>query len=134
MDPSSASIRDLESPQKLESDKFVFTNSLDRSYDDSGKIIKSVSFDISRYGQFEETLTFHELVTEAVAIREAEKYLSKPITEKYYNNIREDLLDNLAWAEVKKLYHCRGDCLGDNKFLETVEVTTTGDLLLRCGS
>jgi hypothetical protein len=113
---------------------FKYTNSLDRAYNDAVPNVRSVTFDISRYGAFTHTLTFAEAVSEAHAIRAVEAYLSGPLTEEYYNKIREDTFDELLWGEAKEAFPCRGDTLTDAHYLEGAAVDDKGALTLVVGS
>jgi hypothetical protein len=113
---------------------FRYINSLYREYSTEPLNITSVEFDISRYGEFTESIIFDSPVSEKKAIEIVEAYLSEPLTEEYFNKIKSDMFhDDLPWEDAKQTYHCRGDCLTDARFLEDVDVTD-GVLTLLIGS
>ena len=119
-------------PLEPEPGKFVFNNCIEKE-DYTSKCLE-VTFSISRYGKHCKTLKFEEPVSIDRAIIEVEQYLSQPLEERYFDKIRDDLFrKNETWAEGKKRYVCRGDCLGDSKFLESAELNCT-KLTLYCGS
>lgn len=100
-----------------------------------GAICKGVTFAISRYRQHSHTITFDELCSVNDAIMVAEEYLSYPLTEDYYNKIKDDLFMNKwTWEQAQKEYKNRGECLSGCKFLESVELDDNGILSLFCGS
>lgn len=124
---------------------FQYTNCIYREgehtffprYDTVKKCVRSVTFDLSRYGEVSQNIRFVEkLVTEDYAIATAEAFLSKPLTEDYYNLVKEDLFDDaLPFEEAVKIYNCRAACLTDATFLEIADFNDeTGRLTLRCGS
>ena len=81
--------------------------------------ISSVVFDISRGGKYTHTIYFEKALAETHAIAAAEKFLSQPLTEDYYNAIKDDLLnDDMPWEEAQFEYEHRGACLKDCYFLE----------------
>ena len=119
-DLMAANFRGLEAPDEPEEGKFVYTNCLDRPYNDDEQKVKSVSFKISRYGKFTKTIKFSPKATEKEAIMAVEIFLSKPLTKQYYEKIKNDTFHEHEWKEAKKYFNCRGDCLTDAKFLEVV--------------
>lgn len=117
-----AAIRGLpKSAVEQPKDGFQYANYLDREYSTTSCNVNLVKFEISRYGKFEESLTFDSPVSEKTAIEAVEAYLSEPLTKLYFENIKEDMFHNdLPWEEAKEYYQCRGDCLTDARFLERV--------------
>lgn len=100
----------------------------------TAKNITSVVFDISRYGRHTQTLLFKEPVNQQDAITRAEKFLSQDLTDAYYNQVKDDLVDEpMSWNEAKVHYHNAGACLGDCRFLEIAEFNN-GTLTLGCDS
>lgn len=116
-----------------EKNKFKYVNCLHREYLTNPKNIKSVVFDISRYGAYNHMLEFENLICEKEAIEKVEEYLSKPLRKKYYNKIVNDLFHEMPWKEAKKHFEVRGDCLTDCKFLERTKVIN-GQLEFSIGS
>ena len=114
--------------------RFVYTNILDCEYDDAKHDIQSVLFNTSRYGKHHHVITFDELVTEKVAIEAVEAYLSEPLTEEYYNKIKEDTFHQIPWEEAKKEFRCRGATLTNSRFIEDTEVDEDGQLSFFVGS
>jgi hypothetical protein len=63
--------------------------------------VTSVTFPISRYGQYWHTIEFEgEPVTEQAAITAAEEYLCKPLTKSYFNTVKDDLGFDLEYNEL----------------------------------
>lgn len=113
---------------------FRYTNSLGRKYENSASNVSSVTFSISRYGVHAHTINLWPMVTEAVAIAAAERYLSESLTEDHFAQIRDDLFGgDMSWTEAAALYRCKGDCLSSARFLEVVELSD-GAMALHCGS
>lgn len=119
---------------ECDKNKFKYINSLDRKYLTDRYNIHSVKFNISRYGKYKHTIKFENLVCEQYAIEKVEEYLSKPVTEKYYNKIVNDLFHEKPWETAKKWFTCRGDCLTDAKFLEETYIDVNGRLTFFIGS
>lgn len=113
--------------------KFKYINCLDRKYLTNPRNINSVRFNISRYGAYNHTIEFPNLVCEKEAIEKVEKFLSEPLTEEYYNKIVDDLFHEMPWEEAKKHFTVRGNCLTDRKFLEDTQVIN-GQLMFFIGS
>lgn len=113
--------------------KFVYTNSLDREYDDSHAAVRNVTFNISRYGEHEHSITFDPPVTEKEAIIQVEAYLSEPLAEGYYAVIQDDMFHGFTWDEAKEEFACRGDALTDARFLERTPITD-GAMRIETGS
>jgi len=101
---------------------FRYANYLDRPYIDDVKNIDTVVFNISRFGKYKHELVFSNKVSEKEAIETVERYLSKPLREIYYNNIKDDLFHNAQWDEAKTFFVSRGDCLTDSVFLEETTI------------
>lgn len=96
--------------------------------------VTTVVFDISRYGKYTHYLLFKEPVNQQQAISKVEDFLSEPLTEEYYNQIKEDLFDDpMPFDEAKDNYENRGACLTDARFLEIANFDR-GTLTLLCGS
>jgi hypothetical protein len=94
-----------------------------------------VKFNISRYGKHQHVLEFETPVTMAKAVQEVEKYLSVPLTEEYYNTVKDDLFANLqGWDDVHDSSECRGDLLSSCTYLEAVEINDEGTMEIFCGS
>lgn len=130
-----ATIHGLDAPDEPEEGKFVYINCLNRPYDNKKHQIKSITFDIDRYSEFQHTIEYQFPVTEENAIRDAEKFLSQPLTPEYYKKIQDDTFHESDWDEVKQWMICRGDCLSDKKFLEGSDLDEeTYNLTIWCGS
>lgn len=104
------------------SNLFKYTNCLDEKTVPKGKIVTKVQFDISRFCKYQHSITFNEPVSVHTAIESVEKYLSEPLTEEYYESIKDDTFHNADWEDAKMIFHCRGAVLTDAVFLETVNV------------
>lgn len=81
------------------------------------KNVKSVTFGVSRYGKYICTLSFDDFLTEAEAVKKVEEYLSNPLTESYYNDVKDDLFFD-SYDNYKSGDACYGTLLGDARFLE----------------
>lgn len=119
--------------------KFMYNNCLQRHYNSTRKNVKQVTFAISRYYDVEHTIAFPKPTTEAQAIQAVELYLSQPITEDYFNQIKDNTVlgddKNKSWAEIQKkyAYQTRGDALGCAIELEGTKIKD-GHLTFTCGS
>ena len=103
---------------------------------DPHKNVASVTFNISRYGKYKFTMRFDELLTEKGAVKVVEQWLSKPVSQDYYEMVKDNL-----WNDQLEDYGenpCRGNLLTDCKFLEgliqTSFVPNRRDILIRCDS
>ena len=85
--------------------------------------VTSVTFPISRYGQYEHTIAFADPVTELEAVEAAETYLSAAITKAYYNKISDDLCyDKVDFEGLAAIGMTnRGELLTSLTILERVE-------------
>lgn len=95
--------------------------------------IVEVVFDISRYGRHVHTLRTSPRMTVKEAIKHVEDYLNVPMTDEYFESIKDDLFPGTTLESLK----VRGHALGDCRFLETIEtVKVEGGkrLILGCGS
>ena len=104
--------------------KFKYENCLGREYDTKKRSITSVVFDVSRYGEYTYRIKFSRPVSEKRAIRKVESYLSKPLTEIYFNTVKDDLFFGpKTWNDaVNRKYLYRGQCLAGAIHLENVEI------------
>lgn len=107
--------------------------SYDKTFDDFEnqpnfkiKCVKSVTFNISRYGEFTKTIAFKEKQTQKDAIEQVEKYLSEPITESYLKKFNTALFN-------EENFKIKGELLGECKFLEDLE-QKGNHLTIICGS
>jgi hypothetical protein len=94
-----------------ETPTFQYENKLDREYETSKCVVKSVEFPLGLYAKCTTRLDFENFVTEKEAIKSVEHYLSQPLTKRYYDLIRHDLFSADGW-EVNQ-WDCayRGDVL-----------------------
>lgn len=114
--------------------KFNYVLEIDeKEYNDKKKNVESVAFDISRYGALYHVINFKKPVTVKKAIKEAEKFLSKPLTKYWFDKImKAEPKWKLSW-DVYKDDSCRGDLLGGKTFLEEANMNR-GRLFLECGT
>ncbi len=100
------------------------------------KYIKKVSFPISRYGDDFASLEFDKPVNEKQAIEAAEDYLSEPITEEYYESIRDNLsVKDLDFEQLEEEdFTTRGDLLVGLIFLESIDEEMPGEVVFSLGS
>lgn len=141
-DMIAAAIRGLSGPTEPKEGKFVYTNSLYddedqiREYENTLKTVKSVTFAISRYDKYEMTIRFdyQNPKTEKETIEYVEAFLSQPLTEEWFNMVRDDTFHQYSWEEAKEYFKCRGDVLGDAKFLEDTYLSADGNMTFSIGS
>lgn len=96
--------------------------------------IDYIIFPISRYDKYQKVLYVDDR-TEAGAVRTAQKYLSEKITREYYDEVKDDLSFKLPFENLTSQgFECRGDLLGDLKFIEEFQEIGAGYVLLRLGS
>jgi len=93
------------------------------------KSVSSIIFDISRYGKHTHRIDFPQPVAFIDAILEVERFLSAPLDDAYWNQVKDDLFHN-----DRRYYEIRGDCLGDRRFLESVREIEPGVVTFFCGS
>lgn len=103
---------------------FQYIESMDRPFRNDAYITR-ITFPISRYQRYTMEKRFSSPVTEKVAIAAVEKYLSEPLDEGYYDQIKLDLwFKPMPFDEVLKEFDCkdmaRGDIMTDLKFLEDI--------------
>lgn len=106
--------------------KFSYYNETDNEFNNITNNVRAIIFDISRYGKYNHTITYDQPVTTSKAIRDAEEYLSQPLTDKEYQRLKDDLF-------VTSRPHSRGGCLGDCKIIEYLSIYD-GILTLSVGS
>ena len=125
---SFASVAQKMSPARKISFKYI-----ERGFriDESRVLLKSITFDISRYGKFSVTLMFSKPKPACQVIRMVEAYLSQPVTEEDFEDIGRDTFHE-QWMPT--LYRIRGDFLGDAKFLEILRVSEDGHGAILTGS
>jgi hypothetical protein len=128
----------------------IFNYSYLTEIDDKNKYVKKITFDIFRcFCRKKHTIEFENEKTERDAILEAEKWLSKNITEEYFNKY----INYCDIEEQKKHYinygvYCncsrenydeyknfnKGQLLGGGTFLDTIEKFSYNHIYLVCGS
>jgi hypothetical protein len=119
-------VEDSEEEKEEENEEWEYYNSLGRPYNNK-KNVNSIQFCISRYGKFFKGLKFTSLVSEKIAIRKVEEYLSKKATKEYYDKIACDCM--YSFKENKP----RGYYLGDCRYIERVTIKD-GRMTFECGS
>lgn len=125
---------------------FKYKNSLERPFltQLSERSVRRIAFDASRYGDVTALLQPPHPLTEAAAVREAERHLSEPLTESDLKLLVEnecELLDSeRPYTLEGQFAHeggtpCRGYMVGAALYLESLEFDeSTGTLTLQCGS
>lgn len=116
--------------------EFTYYKSDDLYIDSRTKNISRIYFDISRYGKYNYYIDFDHKVSELEAIKTVENFLSGKITKEYYDQIKDDLLnDDLTFEELESHgYECRGDLLSSCTFLEDIQHLEDGVISISCGS
>ncbi len=99
--------------------------------------VKSITFDISRYGKYKHKINFNNAINTKDAIKYVEQFLSKKCTIEFFNKVKDDLYDDSDdyFEEIKY----RGDLLSDCMNLEVIDVikeykNKECDILIECGS
>lgn len=112
---------------------FEYTKSCDYKPEE---YIKSIKFNISRYGECSHTLYFESLLTDEDAVKEVEEWLSAPITKEYFESVKDDLFDSdLEFEDLEENdFRCKGDLLTDAIFLECLNQIGDNDVEIECGS
>lgn len=108
-------------------------NYLGTEYCDNVKrYIKSISFDVSRYGAYTETIKFlDEPKTELEAVLEVEKFLSQKVTLQFFKRVKDDLqCDDWELYENSIV----GKLLGNAIFYEGLNDLSNGNYYLVTGS
>lgn len=93
------------------------------------EMVSGVFFNISRYGEWGMTMTFRKPMSVLRAIKYAESFLSKPMTEEYHAKYASTEGLPFPFKEGQ----CRGYLLGDCRFLENITIED-GVATLSCGS
>ena len=108
------------------SDGFVIPNETNRD-------VLSVVFDIGRYGHLIKRIDFPSAVTESEAIGAVERWLSEPLSHQEFLDLKNE--EDLFAHEDRELseFNCRGDALGDCRFLEDID-RNGSQITLFCGS
>lgn len=104
---------------------FHFTTS--NNFDNVTRYIKSIKFDISRYGQYSRLIEFlDEDKTELEAVQAVEEFLSKKLTREFFDNVKSDLFSS-SFEDYKII----GDLLGDNVFYDGLTKISDGKYYLQ---
>ena len=133
-DYSCAFTRGLKRPNIVEG-RFVYTNAVDSPFgdhsgtyvpppfDDTDGSITSVTFCISRYKKITKTINLPNPTTVCQMISIVENHLSQPLTEEWFDKVKEDSWgSDLKWSEYKDCELNRGFMLTDAKFIESLSV------------
>jgi hypothetical protein len=96
--------------------------------------VKCVRFDISRYGKYEAEQDFAKPLTVMGAIRKVEEFLSGPLTQEYYERVKDDTFHEFEWDRAQNYFKCRGAVLTDAIHLEGFNVDHNGVLRFSIGS
>ena len=112
-------------------DKMVFSY-ITTGFWISRETVKSIVFDISRYGKHTHRIDFDEPVYLNEAICKVESFLSLPLDDEYYEKVKDDLF--CKRSDLRGYLEVRGDCLGDCKYLEEVKEIEPNVVMIECGS
>lgn len=98
--------------------RFITSN----NYDNVTRYIKSIRFDISRYGVHSFVIDFlDEDKTELEAVQAAEEFLSRELTREFFELVKDDV-----FSESFNDYKIIGDLLGDGAFYEGLTKESEG--------
>lgn len=93
--------------------------------------VKTITFDIGRYGELTHTITFKECVTEMQAVESVEKWLSQRLSSEDLDRLiaAGDVFSHIVIDDFTN----KAAALGDATYLESIE--RSGDkAYLLCGS
>lgn len=110
-------------------EQFQYEMRLDKEFDVKQEF-NAINFPVSRYEKYIVTLSFEKPLIITEAIKRAEKFLSQPLTEKWWNKVKDNLIIDVPDYDQM----CRGSLLGDFIFIEEliVNVTTHNGQNYRC--
>jgi len=103
-----------------EETKFTFIPKLSRYYDNTVKNVVAVNFDISYSKDHSHCLTFCPPVTEKVAVKTVEAFLSRPMTKEFFDLVEDGLFNKPTWEKAQQYLSCYGDCLGFRRFINEI--------------
>jgi hypothetical protein len=90
--------------------------------DSSLKVIRSVRFRASCFGNHTHTLTFGSATTQLDTLEAVRTYLDQPIERAYFDAVADDLGAQRIWDTLSEEgFACRGDLLGDHIFYDGFE-------------
>ena len=104
--------------------------------DDTIKNIDKITFDISRYGKYIQSIKFDKMVSVKYAVGKAEEWLSDKVTIDYFNNIKDDLFFKFDSVDEELEYiknKNKGDLLTDCIYLEVLNINLS-HLKIACSS
>lgn len=110
---------------QVEQFKYIICDNVADKITYENTLVKSVTFNISRYGKFNKKLEFDSLITIKEAIEKAEEYLSEKVTPEYYAYVKDDLFYKFSDYRRNMNYICslsRGNLLTDCIYLEEIQV------------
>jgi hypothetical protein len=90
--------------------------------DNTEEIVEFVTFEMGYYGRRKWELNVikgRNRVTQLEAVKYVEKWLSKPLTEEYFDMVKDDTKYD-DWEKEKNHLKCRGDLLGSRKYLHEI--------------
>jgi len=124
--------QEIEEEEEIFKIKFTYNHCCE--LDDTEKQVTSITFNVSRYGKYTKTLRFENPITVKETVELVEKYFSEPITQKFYEVVKDDLWwSDEPWDVAQKNYDVKGNVLTDNVYLESYSVRN-GKLRLSIGS
>ena len=104
--------------------EYIICDNLKKKIRDKS-LITSVTFNISRYGKYTFKIEFDEPISIINSIEKVEEFLSKKVSENYYNHVKDDLFYSFADYNRDIKYICsltRGELLTDCIYLEEIQI------------
>jgi hypothetical protein len=100
---------------------------------ETSRDVRRVVFNIGRYGHLCKRIDFSSDVTESEAIHAVEIWLSEPLRWQEFVDLK-NAVDLFACEDrILSEFNCRGDALGDCRFLEVIG-RNGSQITLSCGS
>lgn len=107
----------------------VYINCSNHDYDSKMENVCKITFATSHGGKYEHTLEFERKVSEADAVREAEKYLNATLTTEYLAKISDDLPRMVvSCASDHAASYNRWWCLSGGLYITDLKMSQKGEL------
>lgn len=95
--------------------------------DDKEKVVTSISFPISPDRKMSKELKWTSPVSCDEAIKNVEAWFNEPLTEEYFNQLKDNLLYKRKWSHYNNGLYCRGSLLGGLRIINAVFLSKVPD-------
>ena len=114
---------------------FKLSNSLNRDYNDTDYIFDSVEFYKDYYRCSPQVIYFNNFLTEKEAILKVIDYLSQPVSEQYFYEIKDNTnYSNNSYNEIIQKAMNRGFLLGEKNSVTSIVYRVNGRLSVNFGA